>query len=41
MEKFNGDIDEFYSDSVSDAPLAKLAKKAFLVEDNKLLPWEF
>ena len=25
------DIDEFYSDSISDAPMARLAKKAFLV----------
>ncbi len=32
-------IDEFYSDSRSDAPLARLAKKAYLVKGEKLLPW--
>ena len=32
-------IDEFYSDSYSDSPLANLAKKAFLVRENKILPW--
>ena len=32
-------IDEFYSDSLSDAPLARLAKKAFLVKGDQLLPW--
>jgi len=33
------EINEFYSDSLSDAPLAKLAKKAFLVKGDALLPW--
>lgn len=33
------DIQEFYSDSLSDAPLAKLAEKAFLVKKSDLLPW--
>ena len=33
------EIDEFYSDSLSDSPLARLAKKAFLVKGNELLPW--
>jgi len=32
-------IDEFYSDSYSDSPLARLAKKAYLVKGDKLLPW--
>lgn len=32
-------IDEFYSDSVSDAPLARLAKRAFIVVGEKTLPW--
>lgn len=33
--------DEFYSDSHSDTPLAKIADKAFLVDkEGKLLPWE-
>jgi len=35
----DGKIDEFYSDSYSDSPLAALADKAFLVKGNKLLPW--
>ncbi len=36
----NGTIDEFYSDSVSDAPLAKIAKKAFVINPNgKVLDW--
>lgn len=34
-----GKIEEFYSDSYSDSPLAALAEKAFLVKNNKLLPW--
>ena len=32
-------IQEFYSDSLSDAPLAALAEHAFLVKQNKLKPW--
>lgn len=40
MEKFNEDIDEFYSDSKSDEPLAKLAKVAYLVKDDILIPWK-
>lgn len=31
--------DEFYSDSFSDAPLAKIAKKAYIVRKNRLTPW--
>lgn len=34
------DIDEFYSDSLSDTPLAKISKKAFIVIGEKLVPWE-
>lgn len=30
---------EFYSDSFSDAPLAELAEKAFIVRKNTLTPW--
>lgn len=33
------DIQRFYSDSLSDTPLAKLAARAFLVKGNDLLPW--
>ncbi len=32
-------IDEFFSDSRSDAPLAKLARRAWLVKGERLLPW--
>ena len=32
-------IDEFYSDSYSDSPLAKISKKAYLVKGNKLSDW--
>ena len=35
------EIDEFYSDSLSDTPLAKLAKKAYLVKGNKFVEWPF
>jgi phosphatidylglycerophosphatase C len=33
------DIDEFYSDSYSDDPMAQLAKKSFLVTGNKITNW--
>lgn len=33
-------VDEFYSDSYSDTPMAELAKSAFLVKGEKLLPWK-
>ncbi len=36
----DGKIGEFYSDSYSDTPLARLAEKAFLVKGDRLLPWE-
>lgn len=40
-ERFpDGEIDCFYSDSRSDEPLAKLARRAFLVRGERLLPWE-
>ncbi len=35
----NAVIDEFYSDSFSDTPLAKLANKSFLVLNGKLTDW--
>ena len=39
-EAFPGlEIGEFYSDSLSDAPLAKLACKAFLVKGDTIMPW--
>lgn len=33
-------IDEFYSDSHSDAPLAALAKRAWLVRGDERIPWK-
>lgn len=39
-ERFpDGIIDEFYSDSLSDSPLAAIAKTAFLVHGNRRRPW--
>ena len=32
-------IDRFYSDSLSDSPLADIAKESFMVRGNQLLPW--
>ena len=32
-------IEEFYSDSLSDSPLAELADRSFLVKKNILTPW--
>ena len=34
-------IDEFYSDSLSDSPLAAIASRAFLVKGDLILPWPF
>ena len=40
QEAFPGlEIGEFYSDSLSDAPLAALAQKAFLVKGDTVTPW--
>lgn len=39
-EKFTDDIDEFYSDSFSDSPLADMAKEAFYVCGDVLIPWD-
>ncbi|MBP1552035.1 MAG: haloacid dehalogenase-like hydrolase, partial [Oscillospiraceae bacterium] len=35
----DGEIDDFYSDSLSDSPLAEISKRAYLVKDFDLLPW--
>ena len=35
----DADIENFYSDSHSDDPLARLAQKAWLVKGERLLPW--
>ncbi len=35
----DAEIEEFYSDSLSDSPLASLAKMAFIVQKEKIMPW--
>ena len=37
----DGVIDEFYSDSYSDEPLAVLANRAFIVENETVIPWNY
>ena len=39
-EKYKSEIDEFYSDNKSDAPLAEISKKAYLVKKNKISAWK-
>ncbi len=36
----DAEIDAFYSDSLSDAPMANLSKTAYLVDGDLLIPWE-
>ncbi|MBF1089242.1 MAG: haloacid dehalogenase-like hydrolase, partial [Solobacterium sp.] len=33
-------IENFYSDSYSDTPLARIAENAYLVKGDNLLPWD-
>lgn len=40
-QQFNGEIDEFYSDSYSDTPLAEISKNAFMVKKDKITEWKF
>ena len=35
----NTEVGEFYSDSLSDTPMAKLAQRAYLVKGSEFLPW--
>lgn len=37
----NTKVDEFYSDSYSDTPLAEIAQKAYIVKGDKITPWKF
>lgn len=37
----NKNINEFYSDSKSDTPLAEIAEKAFIVHGDDIKPWDF
>lgn len=39
-EKYNYIIENFFSDSYSDLPLAKISRKAFIVKRNKVVCWE-
>lgn len=34
-----GEVDAFYSDSFSDTPMAKLAKRAYLIRRHRPCPW--
>ena len=36
-----GEIECFYSDSLSDTPMARLAKQAYLIKDHQPTPWPF
>lgn len=36
-----GDVDEFYSDSYSDTPMARLSKKAYIIDGDNISDWEF
>lgn len=41
-ERFSEEkIESFYSDSLSDQPLAEISQKAFLVKRNKICDWPF
>lgn len=37
----NGKVDEFYSDSYSDTPMAEIAQKAYIVKKEKISYWKF
>ena len=40
LEHFERDsVENFYSDSLSDTPMAELARRAFLIKDHQCLPW--
>ena len=36
----NEEVDEFYSDLYCDTPMARLAKRAYIVKGEKLTPWK-
>ena len=38
-KEYYGEVDEFYSDSYSDDPLAQLAKRSYLVQGDQRVPW--
>jgi phosphoserine phosphatase len=37
----DGHIEAFYSDSYSDEPLALLAEKAYIVDGDELIDWDY
>lgn len=37
----NGHTEAFYSDSLTDSPMAEIADRAFLVNKHRLFPWPF
>ena len=37
----DGEIDNFYSDSYSDEPLALISKRAFIVDGDSITPWDY
>ena len=37
----NAEIEEFYSDSFSDTPMAEIAEKAFMIKCTKIFDWKF
>lgn len=40
LEQYDRDsVESFYSDSLTDTPMAELARRAFLVKDRQFLPW--
>lgn len=40
-DKFkNNEIEEFYSDSLSDTPMMKISKRAFLVKGDNIIKWK-
>ena len=40
LEKYENNIENFYSDSLTDEPLARIAANAFLVKKDKILAWK-
>lgn len=39
FKKTNLEISKFYSDSISDSPMANISEKAFMVKGNKIIAW--
>ena len=38
--KSDAEIEDFYSDSLADTPLAELAERAYIVKGDSLIPWD-